>query len=42
MTNIYFDDQVIKTGNDLNYEHVERKGIGHPDTLCDQIAERSP
>lgn len=21
------------------FEHVERKGIGHPDTICDQIAE---
>lgn len=22
-------------------EHVERKGVGHPDTLCDAIAERA-
>ena len=26
--------------NETLYEVVERKGIGHPDTLCDAIAER--
>lgn len=26
---------------DLDFEVVERKGIGHPDTLCDAIAERA-
>jgi len=26
---------------DLPYELVERKGIGHPDTMCDAIAERA-
>ncbi|MCY7079204.1 methionine adenosyltransferase [Streptococcus oralis] len=25
---------------ELDYEIVERKGVGHPDTLCDAIAER--
>ncbi|MGI5447440.1 methionine adenosyltransferase [Streptomyces sp. CA-243310] len=25
---------------DLPYELVERKGVGHPDTMCDAIAER--
>jgi S-adenosylmethionine synthetase len=25
----------------LDYELVERKGIGHPDTMCDAIAERA-
>ncbi|MGW7466968.1 methionine adenosyltransferase [Streptomyces xantholiticus] len=28
-------------GGDLAYELVERKGIGHPDTMCDAIAERA-
>lgn len=28
-------------GTDQEFEIVERKGIGHPDTLCDAIAERS-
>ena len=27
--------------DDLPFEIVERKGIGHPDTLCDAIAERA-
>jgi len=27
--------------DDLAFEIVERKGIGHPDTLCDAIAERA-
>jgi len=26
--------------NDTEFEVVERKGIGHPDTLCDTIAEK--
>ncbi|MFF3956661.1 methionine adenosyltransferase [Streptomyces sp. NPDC001890] len=26
---------------DLPYELVERKGLGHPDTMCDAIAERA-
>lgn len=25
---------------DLSYEMVERKGVGHPDTMCDAMAER--
>ncbi|WP_409161740.1 methionine adenosyltransferase [Pectobacterium sp. B2J-2] len=34
---IYFDNK-----NDLcHFEHVERKGAGHPDTLCDAIAEKA-
>ena len=24
-----------------DYEFVERKGIGHPDTMCDAIAEKA-
>ncbi|MFI7110335.1 methionine adenosyltransferase [Nonomuraea sp. NPDC050227] len=31
-------------GNDIEalpYELVERKGVGHPDTMCDAIAERA-
>ncbi len=35
---------VFKTGkpniNDTEYEVVERKGIGHPDNLCDAVAEK--
>ena len=27
-------------GND-DFELVERKGVGHPDTICDAIAERA-
>lgn len=26
---------------DLSFELVERKGVGHPDTICDAIAERA-
>jgi S-adenosylmethionine synthetase len=28
------------SGDLLNLEIVERKGLGHPDTICDEIAER--
>ncbi|MFJ1646704.1 methionine adenosyltransferase [Streptomyces sp. NPDC088258] len=28
-------------GGDPAYELVERKGVGHPDTMCDAIAERA-
>lgn len=28
-------------GGDAQYELVERKGVGHPDTMCDAIAERA-
>ncbi|STP81983.1 S-adenosylmethionine synthetase [Enterococcus cecorum] len=36
------DNLKIKEGYkvELDYEIVERKGSGHPDTLCDAIAER--
>lgn len=27
--------------NSMDFELVERKGIGHPDTMCDAIAERA-
>jgi len=30
-----------KGAGDLDYELVERKGVGHPDTMCDAIAERA-
>jgi len=26
--------------NDQEFEVVERKGVGHPNTLCDTIAEK--
>ncbi|MFC7308245.1 methionine adenosyltransferase [Streptomyces monticola] len=29
-----------RTAEDLPYELVERKGVGHPDTMCDAMAER--
>ncbi|MFE7741643.1 methionine adenosyltransferase [Nocardia sp. NPDC057455] len=29
------------SAEDLPYELVERKGVGHPDTMCDAIAERA-
>ncbi|MEU5401402.1 methionine adenosyltransferase [Streptomyces sp. NPDC005963] len=29
-----------RTVEDLPYELVERKGVGHPDTMCDAMAER--
>lgn len=38
---VTFDQLPIKSGNLLPHEHVERKGIGHPDTICDQIAEKA-
>lgn len=28
------------SGDLLNLEVVERKGLGHPDTICDEIAEQ--
>jgi S-adenosylmethionine synthetase len=36
MTEILFDAGTVV---DEHYEFVERKGLGHPDTLCDAIAE---
>ncbi|MEW2289177.1 methionine adenosyltransferase [Streptomyces sp. NPDC047841] len=30
----------VRSVEDLPYELVERKGVGHPDTMCDAIAER--
>lgn len=31
----------IKNMNESSFELVERKGIGHPDTICDAIAEKA-
>ena len=31
----------LKAPKELAFETVERKGIGHPDTLCDAIAEQA-
>lgn len=36
---IFLSNNHNKVGNDLDFEMVERKGIGHPDTICDAIAE---
>ncbi|MDF2943590.1 MAG: S-adenosylmethionine synthetase [Herbinix sp.] len=39
MININVNNQ--KLGDIAPYEFVERKGVGHPDTICDMIAERA-
>ncbi|MGD9659509.1 MAG: methionine adenosyltransferase, partial [Methylocystis sp.] len=28
------------SGDLLDFEIVERKGLGHPDTICDEVAEQ--
>ncbi|SCL20819.1 methionine adenosyltransferase [Micromonospora pallida] len=33
-------ERTSRSVEDLPYELVERKGVGHPDTMCDAIAER--
>jgi S-adenosylmethionine synthetase len=38
MATIHISNRVQR---DYDFEFVERKGIGHPDTLCDAIAERT-
>jgi S-adenosylmethionine synthetase len=38
--NIYIVEATSRAVDDIPVEMVERKGIGHPDTLCDNIAER--
>ncbi|MGW0521467.1 methionine adenosyltransferase [Crossiella sp. NPDC003009] len=37
MLQIHRDSRSVE---DLPYELVERKGVGHPDTMCDAMAER--
>jgi S-adenosylmethionine synthetase len=39
-SNIIVVEATAKYIDDIPIEMVERKGIGHPDTLCDNIAER--
>ena len=39
MTNVTIFSSGIKNIDSIEYEVVERKGIGHPDTICDAIAE---
>ncbi|OCQ50938.1 S-adenosylmethionine synthetase [Photorhabdus australis subsp. thailandensis] len=34
---IFFEQK----SSNLQFEHVERKGAGHPDTICDAIAEKA-
>lgn len=36
---IYISANENKNVNDIDFELVERKGVGHPDTICDAIAE---
>lgn len=38
---IYIEKDIRKGIEELPFELVERKGIGHPDTICDAIAERA-
>lgn len=33
--------RTASTADELDFEFVERKGVGHPDTICDAIAERA-
>ena len=37
--NLFVEHNNSPTGDALAVEIVERKGIGHPDTICDEIAE---
>ncbi len=37
--NIHIETLNTKPVSELGFEIVERKGIGHPDTICDAIAE---
>jgi S-adenosylmethionine synthetase len=39
--NIYVSEAISQCIEDIPVEIVERKGIGHPDSLCDGIAERT-
>ena len=39
MKNLFLEQTHSPTGDALAIEVVERKGIGHPDTICDEIAE---
>lgn len=39
--NISIKDNMNIFVGDSDYELVERKGVGHPDTMCDSIAERA-
>jgi len=32
--------RLVPRGDRLDFEVVERKGLGHPDTICDGVAER--
>lgn len=38
--NIIIYSSGLKKINEMEFEVVERKGLGHPDTLCDTIAEK--
>ena len=38
---IFVSKDTCKKVSDMPYEFVERKGIGHPDTICDAIAEKA-
>lgn len=39
MKALFLEQTNAPTGDTLAIEIVERKGIGHPDTICDEIAE---
>lgn len=36
---LYIEKNDRKIASELDFELVERKGVGHPDTICDAIAE---
>jgi S-adenosylmethionine synthetase len=39
LKNVYVEDVTGRTVRNLKVEMVERKGLGHPDTICDAVAE---
>jgi S-adenosylmethionine synthetase len=39
MENLILNDMKNPTADELEAEIVERKGLGHPDTICDSLAE---
>ncbi|MBY0512003.1 MAG: methionine adenosyltransferase [Rhodospirillaceae bacterium] len=36
---VVIEELISPSGDLLNFEVVERKGLGHPDTICDALAE---
>lgn len=40
MTGLYIQHVTALTTAEMEIEIVERKGLGHPDTICDSVMER--